>query len=426
MNYTVEIAADVIGIPHSFIIVKDEAGKIVYARGFAPEVTGLWGEGHISNDWHESTTSSGTLAVLDEQGLAHLKDIIEGYSLNPPYYNLLLGSQCTVWSLRVLKDANILSFAPNTDFSMPLVDIMESLVFNPYTQAAYFALKDMVLNTIVPATDAIINSAVQTTNANEYTATVRFNNGASQTQTTTYDTNNPSSSKSILEYYDANGNVINKSVSYSDGINTYSSALFADSKSTINNLLDTENQLSKLNSSGAISNSFYDVVMKWNSDYLVSNISTPVYAPVFPDIFLPTLDPIGAFYESTTLATDNALSIADKTYVLLGSNMKGLSVAALSALDTNHDNKLSGNELSSLNAWVDTNEDGIAQSTEIRTLSTQGISHKQTQDNNYTRVGNNNNTAPSCVVVYRGKSDKQSRILRREVKRKKNMKRYGE
>ena len=88
----------------------------------------------------------------------------------------------------------------------------------------------------------------------------------SQTQTTTYDTNNPSSSKSILEYYDANGNVINKSVSYSDGINTYSSALFADSKSTINNLLDTENQLSKLNSSGAISNSFYDVVMKWNSD----------------------------------------------------------------------------------------------------------------------------------------------------------------
>lgn len=108
MSYTVEIRTDIggsDGIPHTFLVVKNEAGEPIYARGFAPEVTGLWGEGMIHNEIdsngmvHESTISSGTLAVLDENGFDKLKTIISGYENNPPYYNLLLGSQCTVWTL---------------------------------------------------------------------------------------------------------------------------------------------------------------------------------------------------------------------------------------------------------------------------------------------------------------------------------------
>jgi hypothetical protein len=41
----------------------------------------------------------------------------------------------------------------------------------------------------------------------------------------------------------------------------------------------------------------------------------------------------------------------------------------LSALDDNHDGKLSGNELDHLGIWNDTNSDGIAQNGEVKPLS---------------------------------------------------------
>lgn len=62
-------------------------------------------------------------------------------------------------------------------------------------------------------------------------------------------------------------------------------------------------------------------------------------------------NPIGAFYEAKSTALDQALSIADKTPVLLNANQSGLSVSALQAMDRNQDGQLNGAELSGIAAW---------------------------------------------------------------------------
>jgi Ca2+-binding RTX toxin-like protein len=82
-----------------------------------------------------------------------------------------------------------------------------------------------------------------------------------------------------------------------------------------------------------------------------------------------------AFYEVVT-KEDFAPSIASKTGVLLNSAGQSINTFAdaWSTLDTNGDGKLTGTELSSLQMWNDSNEDGIANSGEINALQNLGLS----------------------------------------------------
>ncbi len=102
----------------------------------------------------------------------------------------------------------------------------------------------------------------------------------------------------------------------------------------------------------------------------------------------PQLNPIGAFYESTSAALDRAESIAAQTPVLLDAERRGLSLAALQARDTNGDNKLTDKELEGLNVWVDTNEDGMLDNGELLTLSQRGVTSLRTSDFDFHARGN--------------------------------------
>ena len=95
---------------------------------------------------------------------------------------------------------------------------------------------------------------------------------------------------------------------------------------------------------------------------LPSNFSAPI-----------SQDPIGAFYEAKSAALDKALSIANQTGVLIGSNNKGLTSASLQAMDANKDGKLSGTELAGLQVWTDSNENGTLDAGELKTLAAAGI-----------------------------------------------------
>ena len=102
----------------------------------------------------------------------------------------------------------------------------------------------------------------------------------------------------------------------------------------------------------------------------------------------PQLNPIGAFYESTSAALDSAESIAAYTPVLLDAERRGLSQAALQARDTNGDNKLTDTELEGLNVWVDTNEDGMLDTGELLTLSQRGVTSLRASDFDFHTRGN--------------------------------------
>lgn len=92
-----------------------------------------------------------------------------------------------------------------------------------------------------------------------------------------------------------------------------------------------------------------------------------------PGSGFPELDPIGAFYESTSAALDKAESIAASTPVLLDSARSGLDVGELQARDLNGDGQLSGDELAALGAWVDGNENGVLDDGERQTPAETGL-----------------------------------------------------
>jgi hypothetical protein len=129
--------------------------------------------------------------------------------------------------------------------------------------------------------------------------------------------------------------------------------------------------------SGLISEDLYNSYMNWSTVQLVNVPSVLTNTGSGLDYSLGggtggfgvDLSPIGAFYESTTLANDSALSIANKTFRVLNSTGAGLSAAQLSALDTNQDGKLAGTELTSLMAWTDANEDGVLNTNELNSLA---------------------------------------------------------
>jgi Ca2+-binding RTX toxin-like protein len=124
-------------------------------------------------------------------------------------------------------------------------------------------------------------------------------------------------------------------------------------------------------SSGEISSETYWMLTTSVSDLLLSDPNANHYvSPLTGDIL--SLDPIGAFYDSQSATYDQALSIADKTGVLVNSQGYRVSVSMLQALDINHDNVLSLSEATGLRLLTDVNENGHLDAAELNTV-TSGI-----------------------------------------------------
>lgn len=156
----------------------------------------------------------------------------------------------------------------------------------------------------------------------------------------------------------------------------------------------------------------------------ISNVLTNYGSQPLPQssvevIGVPALsqDPIGAFYEAKSAALDKALSIADKTGVLIGANNKGISATALQALDTNKDGKLAGTELAGLQVWADSNENGVLDSGELKTLAAAGINQINSTDYSFYTKGNSvwanaQGVAPTQTNLVQGVPASNYRSLR--------------
>jgi hypothetical protein len=193
-----------------------------------------------------------------------------------------------------------------------------------------------------------------------------------------FDSGLPSSSRdwnsifALADSVDASGNAL-----LNLGANTSSSSIF----SGIDVMLNQDIDLGLLNS--VTYNGFND----FYSDYLLDSSSFDLSLnPGFS--FDLNLNPIGALYETVTPANDLSPSIADKTPVLVGANNQGLSVAALTNMDANHDGILNGAELTDLNAWFDRNENGLRDTGEFQPLTQAGISQINSSDYGFYIQGN--------------------------------------
>ncbi|QJQ02397.1 calcium-binding protein [Herbaspirillum rubrisubalbicans Os34] len=145
--------------------------------------------------------------------------------------------------------------------------------------------------------------------------------------------------------------------------------------------------------SGALDKSGFENFVNASTDYLVNNRFTYTpgvpYVPSFP---LPDPSPIGAFYESKSAATDRAESVSQRTFRILNGANLALDAAQLGNFDTNRDGQINGGELNGLTAWVDGNEDGVAQMFELTTLSMAmmraGLSSVRAGDYGFYTAGN--------------------------------------
>lgn len=137
---------------------------------------------------------------------------------------------------------------------------------------------------------------------------------------------------------------------------------------------------------GYISNSEYLSLSQLFSQALTTNNN--VYSPAVSYSVPLTLDPIGAFYEVKSAGLDNSVSIANKTGVLLNAQKQGVSANTLAALDTNKDGKISGTELSGLQIWYDTNQNGVQDAGEVQSLAQAGINQIRSADYSFYTSGN--------------------------------------
>ncbi|WP_343653869.1 calcium-binding protein [Herbaspirillum sp.] len=121
---------------------------------------------------------------------------------------------------------------------------------------------------------------------------------------------------------------------------------------------------------GSLDKSGFENFVNASTDFLVNNRFT--YTPgtqYFPSFPLPDLLPIGAFYEIKSAITGRANSVAQRTFRILNSSNLALTALQLGSFDTNRDGQINSSELNGLTAWVDGNEDGVAQMMELTPLS---------------------------------------------------------
>ncbi len=87
-----------------------------------------------------------------------------------------------------------------------------------------------------------------------------------------------------------------------------------------------------------------------------------------------------------------------------------MTESGLFALDTNHDGKLTGAELASLRAWVDGNENGVAETGEIKTLTDAGLT--EIREINYIYYAAGNAVAAPATVAAPAKPGEAVTITR--------------
>jgi hypothetical protein len=205
-------------------------------------------------------------------------------------------------------------------------------------------------------TAKLINSTPQST-----TVTATLNGILTQSAYTTADGSN----STITYKADGSANVVAFDASTGKTITTATNAqgnlVTPLSSDTFSQLLNFDNSLNYSNS--LIGGGVGSFVNNWNDIFAKNILLTPALTQTAPTSGFNfgdqlNLRPIGAFYETVTPALDTALSIAAKTPVLRDTAGKGLTVASLTARDTNLDGKLTGTELNGLNLWVDADENG--------------------------------------------------------------------
>ena len=138
---------------------------------------------------------------------------------------------------------------------------------------------------------------------------------------------------------------------------------------------------------GLLGKAEFQIFNDWTSNWLLNGLKSPELNLDFNRLEGNT--PIGAFYDSRSLATDTATSIADKTQTLFDSNGRGLIAAQLLSRDTNNDGQLSASELNDLTSWADTNENGQVDSEEMKTLAQRGVVNIRASDYEFFTQGNN-------------------------------------
>ena len=148
------------------------------------------------------------------------------------------------------------------------------------------------------------------------------------------------------------------------------------------------------NQIGSAASALLQSVQRTISELLTRPVPAPTPTPApqrqanVEVIGYPSMTPIGAFYEAKSAALDKALSIANQTGVLIGSNNKGVSATGLQALDANKDGKLSGTELAGLQVWTDSNENGTLDAGELKTVASAGIHQIASTDYSFYTKGN--------------------------------------
>jgi hypothetical protein len=148
---------------------------------------------------------------------------------------------------------------------------------------------------------------------------------------------------------------------------------------------DNQFRLGYQSGTSGISQDSYNQITSENTSVLLHDGlgSTVTITP--PNTIVP--DDIGAFYESSSSAFDTAASISAKTGRVFAAST-AQTAAQLAALDANKDGKLTGDELGSLSIWQDTNENGINDAGELKTLAAAGITSIRSTDYGLYSAGN--------------------------------------
>ena len=449
---SVEVRVNILDFPpHTFMQITGTDGTVTTV-GYSPTVTGIFGAGQVTdNSIHSYDASSGPMQISELQ-YQKLMAFVARTKNSPPVYDIVGGSQCSVWVSNGLYEAGVIS---SLQAPAGIVFIDGMVTFTPYMDFAAIAINGVVdiiidgslglggQNTTIPS----YKYQAATTNTTTVTSDGAFKlytyaNGVEyrelipgNTSTTGYDqswriptgsgytviSQETATGASQLAYYDLNANLtrqeyivpqLNGSVGTIVYVNnqfvseTYSQLQSGGSTKTtslinFNDLINIDNTLYQSYSNGLVGsglyNSFNDNFSSWllNTAPIQQIIPfVPGYNPADPYGFGLNLAPIGAFYETVTPALDLAPSIADKTPVLLDANNSGLSVSALTSRDTNLDGQLTGAELTGLNTWIDANENGQLDGSigspqaELQTLAQLGITQIKSADYGFYTRGN--------------------------------------
>jgi len=133
-----------------------------------------------------------------------------------------------------------------------------------------------------------------------------------------------------------------------------------------NKVANTEYYLAKTFRNGSIPSDSYWTLTISASKLLLSDTYMNINSYSLSSL---TLDPIGAFYDSQSSVYDNALSIADKTGVLVDGLGRRVSLVTVQGLDANRDGVLSVKEASGLKLLTDLNENGHLDAGELNAVT---------------------------------------------------------